>query len=37
MGKTIIQQARGHGSKTYRVRRQAYKSKLKYSNYIGEA
>ena len=37
MGKTIIQQARGHGSKTYRVRRQAYKYKLKYSNYIGEA
>ncbi|MBU3906934.1 MAG: 50S ribosomal protein L2 [Nanoarchaeota archaeon] len=30
MGKRIIQQARGHGSFTYRVRRNAYKFKLKY-------
>ena len=30
MGKTIIQQARGHGSLTYRVRKQAYVYRLKY-------
>jgi large subunit ribosomal protein L2 len=30
MGKRIIQQARGHGSLTYRVRRQAYKYKIGY-------
>lgn len=30
MGKRIIQQARGHGSQTYRVRRMAFRHKLKY-------
>ncbi len=30
MGKRIIQQARGHGSFSYRVRRNAYRYKLKY-------
>lgn len=30
MGKRIIQQARGHGSFSYRVKRKAYKHKLKY-------
>jgi len=30
MGKRIIQQARGHGSKTYRVRRMAFRHELKY-------
>ena len=30
MGKRIITQARGHGSFTYRVRRSAYKFKIKY-------
>ena len=30
MGKRIIQQARGHGSNTYKVRRRAFKYKLKY-------
>jgi len=30
MGKTIIHQARGHGSLTYRVRRQAYVYEIKY-------
>jgi len=30
MGKTIISQARGHGSFTYRVRRKAYKYKVGY-------
>ncbi|MCK4647839.1 50S ribosomal protein L2 [Candidatus Pacearchaeota archaeon] len=30
MGKRIIQQARGHGSKTYRVRRKAFRFKIKY-------
>ena len=30
MGKTIIQQARGHGSFTYRVRRRAYIYEIKY-------
>ncbi len=32
MGKTIIQQARGHGSFTYRVRRSAYRYKIGYPN-----
>jgi len=30
MGKRIIQQARGHGSSTYRVRKKAFKYRLKY-------
>lgn len=30
MGKRIIQQARGHGSRTYRVRRMAFRHELKY-------
>lgn len=30
MGKRIIQQARGHGSLTYRVKRKAFRYKLKY-------
>ena len=30
MGKRIIQQARGHGSSTYRVRRKAFKYRLQY-------
>ncbi len=30
MGKRIIQQARGHGSKTYRVKRKAYRFRIKY-------
>jgi|TARA_Y100000310_G_C20655042_1_gene801550 large subunit ribosomal protein L2 len=30
MGKRIIQQARGHGSSTYRVKRSSFKQKLKY-------
>lgn len=30
MGKRIIQQARGHGSGTYRVRRMAFRHELKY-------
>jgi large subunit ribosomal protein L2 len=30
MGKTIIQQARGHGSFTYRVRRSAYRYRIGY-------
>ncbi len=30
MGKTIIQQARGHGSHTYRVRRKAYRFRIGY-------
>ncbi len=34
MGKRIIQQARGHGSKTYRVRRKAFKFKLKYPSIL---
>jgi large subunit ribosomal protein L2 len=37
MGKTLIQQARGHGSLTYRVRRQAYKFKIKYPMEEGKA
>jgi large subunit ribosomal protein L2 len=32
MGKTIIQQARGHGSKTYQVRPSAYIYEIKYPN-----
>jgi large subunit ribosomal protein L2 len=32
MGKTIIQQARGHGSFTYRVRRSAYRYQINYPN-----
>ena len=37
MGKRIIQQARGHGSSTYRVRRKAFKFQLKYpANITGE-
>ncbi len=37
MGKRIIQQARGHGSGTYRVRRKAFKHKLKIpANFEGE-
>ncbi len=37
MGKRIIQQARGHGSFSYRVRRNAYRFKLKYPReLIGE-
>lgn len=36
MGKTIIQQARGHGSLTYRVRKKAYVYKLKIPRNIRE-
>ncbi|MBI2452579.1 50S ribosomal protein L2 [Candidatus Pacearchaeota archaeon] len=36
MGKRIIQQARGKGSKTYRVRRKAYSLKIGYSAKTGE-
>ena len=36
MGKRIIQQARGHGSSTYRVKRSAFKYRLKYPKEIGE-
>ena len=32
MGKRIIQQARGHGSLTYRVRKKAYKYRIRYPN-----
>jgi large subunit ribosomal protein L2 len=32
MGKNIIQQARGHGSLSYRVRRQAFRYRIKYPN-----
>ncbi len=35
MGKRIIQQARGHGSFTYRVRRKAYKFRLSYPSLAG--
>lgn len=35
MGKRIIQQARGHGSSTYRVKRSAFKYRLKYPKEIG--
>ncbi len=37
MGKTLIQQARGHGSFTYRVRRKAYKFEIKYPMESGKA
>ena len=37
MGKRIIQQARGKGSFTYRVRRKAYIHKIKYPMHEGEA
>ncbi len=37
MGKRIISQARGHGSLSYRVRKQAYKFKIKYPMASGEA
>ena len=38
MGKRIIQQARGHGSLTYRVRKKAFKFKIKYPRHLeGEA
>jgi len=37
MGKRIISQARGHGSLSYRVRKQAYKYKIKYPMHDGEA
>lgn len=36
MGKRIIQQARGHGSLSYRVRRKAYIHKIKYPMSMGE-
>ena len=36
MGKRIIQQARGHGSLTYRVRTSAYKYRLEYPNIEGK-
>lgn len=37
MGKRIISQARGHGSLTYRVRKKAFKHKIKYPMSEGEA
>ncbi len=37
MGKRIISQARGHGSLTYRVRKQAYRYKIKYPQKEGTA
>lgn len=37
MGKTIISQARGHGSLTYRVRKKAFQHKIKYPMKDGEA
>lgn len=37
MGKRIIQQARGHGSLSYQVRKAAYKFKIKYPMHDGEA
>jgi len=37
MGKRIIQQARGHGSLSYRVRRRAYLHEIKYPISEGEA
>jgi large subunit ribosomal protein L2 len=36
MGKRIIQQARGHGSLTYRVRRRAYRFRIGYPSGIGK-
>jgi len=37
MGKRIIQQARGHGSLTYRVRRRAYRYRIGYPLAEGKA
>jgi len=37
MGKRIISQARGHGSLSYRVRKKAFKHKIKYPMHEGEA
>lgn len=37
MGKRIIQQARGHGSLTYRVRRAAYRFRIRYLQEKGKA
>ena len=37
MGKRIIQQARGKGSLTYRVRKRAFMHKIKYPMHEGEA
>jgi large subunit ribosomal protein L2 len=37
MGKRIISQARGHGSLSYRVRKQAYRYTIKYPMHDGEA
>lgn len=37
MGKSTIPQARGHGSLSYRVRSQAYKYRIGYPLYTGEA
>lgn len=37
MGKRIISQARGHGSLSYQVRKQAYRYKIKYPMHEGEA
>jgi large subunit ribosomal protein L2 len=37
MGKRIIQQARGHGSLSYRVRRRAFQHEIKYPIQEGEA
>ncbi|MFA5019487.1 MAG: 50S ribosomal protein L2 [Candidatus Pacearchaeota archaeon] len=36
MGKSIISQARGHGSMTYRVRRKAFSHKIAYPNLSGD-
>lgn len=36
MGKRIIQQARGHGSLTYQVRKRAYIYRINYLNVIGK-
>ena len=37
MGKRIISQARGKGSLTYRVKKKAFKYKIKYPMHEGEA
>jgi len=37
MGKRIIQQARGKGSLTYRVRKKAFKHRIRYPQQSGEA
>jgi len=34
MGKTIIQQARGHGSLSYRVKKQAFRYRIQYPRYL---